>query len=146
MSFINPQNGWVGCFSPSKGPQAFIQLSNSGLIDYFTRNAALQQDHLNSSLAPAVANEKVLTSRLKAAGRAGKTLPFLAPPPPLHNRLFTEPWKHPLCPALVGQSWASGATREQRPGRVLFFQRASPNPLDSCSLTLAGKVPKPRFA
>ena len=146
MSSINPKNGWVGCFSPSKGPQAFIQLSNSCLMDYFTRNAALQQTHINSTLAPAATNEEVLTSRLKAAGRAGKILPVLAPPSPLHNRLFTEPWKHPLCPALAGQSWASGATREQRPGRVLLFQQASPNPLDSCSLTLAGKVPKARFA
>lgn len=82
MSFTNQKPGALD-FSPFEVPQGFIQLNNSGLMEYFTRNAALKQTHRNSTLAPAVANEEILTSFLKAASQAGETLPFLAPPPPL---------------------------------------------------------------
>lgn len=81
-----PKKQWSGCFSPSEGPQAFIQLNNSSLMLNFPRNASLQQTHMNSTLAPAAANEEILTSLLKAARRAGKTLPFLAPPPPFGQK------------------------------------------------------------
>lgn len=52
-------------------------------MEHFTRNAALKQTHINSTLAPAVANEESLTSFLNTATQAGKMLPFRAPPPPL---------------------------------------------------------------
>lgn len=46
-------------------------------MDYFTGNAALKQTHTNSTLAPAAANEEVLTSRLQVAkSQAGEMLPF----------------------------------------------------------------------